>query len=211
MNKKTVLFDFDGTIVDTLDPAIEIYNKIADEFNCRPIKPEEVNRLRSQRPQDFMKSYGVTILNLIPLLLRIRKEIRKEIANIKPSKGIMQALGDIKNDGFNMGVVTSNSAENVNASFEANSLTDIFSFVHSGRSVFGKSKQLKSLLKKKNLEKDSVVYVGDETRDVEAAKKAGIPIVAVGWGFNTREILETLNPDKIVDDPSELLGCLRRI
>ena len=56
-----------------------------------------------------------------------------------------------------------------------------------------------------------MIYVGDETRDIEATKRAKIPVIAVRWGFNSREILLTLKPNKIADTPSELMSCLQQI
>ena len=50
----------------------------------------------------------------------------------------------------------------------------------------------------------AAIYVGDETRDVEAARKAGVQIIAVGWGLNSRASLLLQNPDFIVDSPEEL-------
>ena len=56
-----------------------------------------------------------------------------------------------------------------------------------------------------------IVYVGDETRDIEACRAAGIPVIAVSWGLNTRALLFSLSPDQIVDSPEELPGSVRRV
>jgi phosphoglycolate phosphatase len=58
-----------------------------------------------------------------------------------------------------------------------------------------------------SLASDECVYVGDETRDVEAARKAGMRSAAVTWGFNSRELLEKSRPDFLIDRPGELLEC----
>ena len=51
--------------------------------------------------------------------------------------------------------------------------------------------------------------MGDETRDVEAAKKANIKVVAVTWGFNSPEALAKENPDFLINHPSELLEVIK--
>ena len=57
-----------------------------------------------------------------------------------------------------------------------------------------------------NIEKlDKIIYVGDETRDIEACKKVGVPIISVGWGFNTSANLKKHDPDYFIEDPKELL------
>ncbi len=210
MYKKNVIFDFDGTIADTLDAAVNIYNAIAPKYHCKPVKMEDKDILRGKRPQDFFKDYGVTSFKLPFLLIHIRGELKKHIINTPLVKDISIALKDLKDAGYNLGILTSNSKENVDMFLFANKLTEIFDFIYSSKNVFGKDKDILHLLKNRNIKKDNVVYVGDETRDIEAAKRVGIPIIAVSWGFNTREILVAQGPSYIIDEPGELLNCLSR-
>ncbi len=55
---------------------------------------------------------------------------------------------------------------------------------------------------------EEVIYVGDETRDIEAAKKINSKVIAVSWGFNTKEALARHNPDFLIHQPSELLDVM---
>jgi phosphoglycolate phosphatase len=208
---KNIIFDFDGTIANTFDLAVKIYNNIAPEYNCTPVKEEDIEMLRMKKPQEFLKKYRISTFKLPFLLLRGRKELSKHISEIEPVKNIEASLYEIKNAGFRLGILTSNSKDNVSKFLENNNLLGIFDFIYSGKNIFGKDKVIRRLLRDKNISKESVIYVGDETRDVEAAKKAEIPVVAVSWGFNSREILVALQPNQIADDPDELLSCLQRI
>jgi len=206
-----IIFDFDGTIADTFDLALEIYNTIAPEYNCRPAGPEDHELLRTKKPQELLKTYGVSRLKLLTLLLRIRKELSRHIPDIKLVSGMEAALREIRNSGYKMGILTSNSVSNVSRFLDINNLSGLFDFIYSGRSLFGKEKVIRRLLIHENLSVERVIYVGDETRDIEATKNAGIPVVAVSWGLNRREVLASLSPDQIADDPMELQGCLLRI
>jgi phosphoglycolate phosphatase-like HAD superfamily hydrolase len=67
------------------------------------------------------------------------------------------------------------------------------------------------MLNHEQISKRNVIYVGDETRDIEASKKAGIPVIAVTWGLNDREILAMAQPDQIIDSPDNLLACIKQI
>ena len=206
-----IIFDFDGTIADTFDLALEIYNTIAPEYNCRPAGPEDHELLRTKKPQELLKTYGVSRLKLLTLLLRIRKELSRHIPDIKLVSGMEASLREIRNSGYKMGILTSNSVSNVSKFLDINNLSGLFDFIYSGRSLFGKEKVIRRLLIHENLSVERVIYVGDETRDIEASKNAGIPVVAVSWGLNRREVLASLSPDQIADDPKELQGCLLRI
>lgn len=211
MGKKTIIFDFDGTIANTLDAIVNIYNRIAPNFRCRTVQQEDRNQLRTKRPQEFLKDYGVTKFKLPFLLLRVRKELRGEINNIKPIHGIIHALKEIKTDGFILGIMTSNSKENVKIFLQANELNGVFDFIYSGRNIFGKDRVIGRLLRDHKIKKQAAIYVGDETRDIEAAKKVNISVVAVSWGFNTPEILAASQPNNVIDHPKQLLECLRGI
>jgi phosphoglycolate phosphatase len=210
-NLNCIIFDFDGTIADTLELAVTTYNGIASEWGCKPIEKKDKDLLRSQKPQEFLKNYGITAVKLPFLVLKMRKEIGKHVSEIKPVNGIASVLYEIKDAGFNLGILTSNSASNVKHFLEKNHLEGVFNFIHSSKHVFGKDKSLLRFLKTNNLAKRNVAYVGDETRDIEAAKKVGIPIVSVSWGFNVKETLTALLPDQLTDTPNELLPCIQRI
>jgi phosphoglycolate phosphatase len=211
MNKKTIIFDFDGTIADTLDATVRIYNRIAPEFRCKTINQKDQKIFRAKRLQEFFRDYGVTNIKLPFLLICIKKELRSQILDIKPINGIAQALKEIKVAGFNLGIMTSNSKDNVEMFLITNDLSEIFDFIYSGNNIFGKDKVIDRLLRENRIEKETVVYVGDETRDIDATKKVKIPIIAVSWGFNTKNALKTLKPAKIVDHPKDLFDCLQKI
>jgi phosphoglycolate phosphatase-like HAD superfamily hydrolase len=206
-----IIFDFDGTIADTGDLAVSIYNRIAPEYNCKPIKPGDRDILSTNTPRKLLKSYGVTNLKLFLLVLRIRKELSKHIREIDPIKDITDSLLDIKTAGFSMGIVTSNSKYNVTKFLEKTGLTESIDFIYTGKSFFGKDKVISRMLNREHISRDNVIYVGDETRDIEASKKAGIPVTAVCWGFNRREVLASFHPDQMASEPKELLACFQRI
>lgn len=208
---KYIVFDFDGTLVDTIDMAINIFNKIAHEYNLKQIEEEDRIALTTQKPKDLMRIYEVTQLKVVLLLLRIRKEMGKNLNDLKIIPDIKETLQELKQSGFRLGVLTSNSKNNVGIFLENNGLTDIIDFIYSGKNLFGKDKVMKSMLEQEKISKDEIIYVGDEMRDIEASKKVGIPIISVSWGLNTREILESFKPDQMAHTPKDLPGCIQKI
>jgi phosphoglycolate phosphatase-like HAD superfamily hydrolase len=97
---------------------------------------------------------------------------------------------------------------------EIQGLRELFSFIYSGTALFGKHKVLRKFLRKNNLAPEDVIYVGDETRDIEASMKIRIKVVAVSWGFNSAQALAAQNPDFLIHHPRELvevLGSLQRV
>lgn len=202
--KKHIIFDFDGTLANTLDTGVDIYNRIAHEYGCKQLQKERSKVLQSKKPHDLMVELEVTFLKLPFLLLRLRHELFMEIKNVKPFNGIVEPLGHLTEAGFILGVVTSNSRKNVEHFFEEHQLLEFFSTIYTSKHLFGKDKVIARYMKRYGIEKESAIYVGDETRDIEAAKKMGIPVIAVNWGFQSKELLELYKPDVIIDNPSEL-------
>lgn len=210
MSTDTIIFDFDGTIANTFDRLRVIYNQIAPFFRCKQVSKEEQIRLKSCMPFEVMKECRVTFFKIPWMLLVARRKLYKEMEEVEPINEIVHALKELKHQGYTLGIMTSNSKKNVSMFLSRNGLKGIFCFISAHRSVFGKDKVIARLLKKRNIQKEKAVYIGDEVRDIEAAKRLDLKVVAVSWGFSSRENLEKLSPDAIVDHPDHLLSFFSR-
>lgn len=199
----TIVFDFDGTIADTLSVVIRIANKFADHYGYRKIPLSDLPLLREKKPSAVLRHLGISVFKLPIVARKIRFEMNKEIVNLKTIVNLKDTLVNLKENGCILGILTTNSRENVMEFLKKNDL-EIFDFVYSGRAVFGKSRLLKKLMKEKTIPHKDPIYVGDEIRDVEAAKKAGIKVISVSWGYNTKSALSRFHPDHIVEKPEEL-------
>lgn len=206
-----LILDFDGTIADTLEMALAVFNRIAPEYDLQPVGDRERELFRTKKPQELIREYDISKLKLLTLTLRIRKEMSRHIPEMKLFDGLDMALREIRDAGYGLGILTSNSVENVRKFLEVHNLNDQFGFICSGRSFLGKEKVIRKVLIRERIEPGRVVYAGDETRDIEACRAAGIPVIAVSWGLNRRELLASLSPDQIADRPEELPDCVRRI
>lgn len=199
----TIVFDFDGTIADTMSVVIKIANKFADHYGYRKIPQSDIPKLREKRPSEVLKHLGISIFKLPIVVRKIRFEMNKEIAHLHPPVDIRDTLQSLSRRGCILGILTTNSRENVTEFLKNNDL-QFFDFVYSGRAVYGKSRLLKKMMKEKTIPHDDPIYVGDEIRDVEAAKKAGIRVIGVTWGYNSKAALQKFNPDHIVEKPEDL-------
>lgn len=206
-----IVLDFDGTIADTLEMALGVYNRISSEYGLMPIDHANRELFRTSMPQELMKTFGISKLKMLTLTLRIRKEMTRHLPEMLPFAGIDAALKEIRNTGCRLGILTSNSVENVRKFLAVNNMASLFDFVYSGRSFLGKEKVIRKVLIHEQIPAGRVVYVGDETRDIEASRAAGIPVIAVSWGLNRRELLASLLPDHIADRPEELPDRVRQI
>lgn len=208
MTAKVIIFDFDGTIADTLDAIVKISNRLAADFGYKQTSLAEINYLKNLNSREIIKQSGISIFKVPFLVRKVKSELNKEIHCLKPIPGIKEALIEIKEQGEQLFIITSNSKENVILFLEKNNMQDLFNFIYSGATLFGKSKIINNILKQQNINYEQVTYVGDETRDIEAAKKSKIKAIAVSWGFNSKEVLAAQNPDFLIHQPDELINII---
>ena len=211
MTAKVIIFDFDGTIADTLDALVSITNRLAVEFGYKPITQEELALFKTLNSRQIIKHSGISIFQLPFLVRKVKAELNKEIRTLSFIPGIKEVLIELKNQGNSLGIITSNSKENVITFLSEKNLQYLFDFIYSGTKLFGKSKVINKFLKQENIKPEAVIYVGDEIRDIEAARRSEIKVIAVSWGFNSEQVLAEQNPDYLIQNPAELIDAIREL
>jgi phosphoglycolate phosphatase len=204
---KVIIFDFDGTLADTIDILLSITNRLSAEYGFKSATKEELAQLRNLNSWQILQYSGISIFKFPLLIRRLKAELHSEVPHIQLFPGIKEVLLELKKRGFQLGIITSNSRENVLGALEKNGLQDTFTFIYSG-STFGKHKVINKWLRIENIHTEKVVYVGDEVRDIDAAKKTGIKVIAVGWGFNSPQALAAQNPNFLIERPQELIEIM---
>jgi len=204
---KVIIFDFDGTLADTIDILLSITNRLSAEFGFKSATKEELAQLSNLNSWQILQYSGISIFKFPLLIRRLKAELHSEVPQIQLFPGIKEVLLELKKRGFQLGIITSNSRENVLGALEKNGLQDTFTFIYSG-STFGKHKVINKWLRIENIHTEKVVYVGDEIRDIDAARRTGIKVIAVGWGFNSPQALAAQNPNFLIERPQELIEIM---
>jgi len=203
MSYRVFLFDFDGTIANTMGPAYEILNDLADQYGFRRLEPSEVEIARDMTTRELMRHLEVPMRRLPSLARRGSQALRSRIAEVEPIEGVPDAIRQLKAMGAILAIVTSNSAENVNAFLDRHDL-NLFDHIRTSSRLFGKARDIRSIRKLGKFEKSEMLFVGDETRDIEASRKAGIHSAAVLWGYNSRKALCSCDPEHVLEKPEDL-------
>ncbi|EKD96460.1 MAG: hypothetical protein ACD_24C00035G0003 [uncultured bacterium] len=206
---ENVIFDFDGTIVDSFNEVIRLVNSLSEKYGFKKISQIQIAKMRNQGIEEAIKTLGVNIFKLPFLLLEVRSLYKDSIKNLKPFKGIGELLKKLKEKGLFLEIVTTNSEENTTEFLEKNDM-NVFNFIKGDVSFFGKDTILIGEMKVHDLRPEETIYIGDEIRDVEAAKSAGVKVISVTWGYNSKKILESYSPDFIAQKPQQLLKFLEK-
>lgn len=203
MNDRLVLWDFDGTLADTLPFAVAIYNRIAPRHKALPMtNPEE---LRGLTMRQLMKLHRIRWYRFPALLREFLAEQNRTINEVKLYPGISETIKALTGAGVRQGIVSSNSESNIRVCLEQNGVEDQFEFVVGTRRLFGKKRALRHALKRAGLSPEDGLYVGDEVRDILAARQIRMPIACVTWGVNSLSLLESYSPDYLITKPELLL------
>lgn len=202
-----LIFDFDGTIADTFNKAIEIAGRLYPELAKEVLK--NPNLFKEMHLREILRQYSVSPLMLARISYNIKRELHKDIAHLPAIPGIIEVLKKIKQSNkYKLSIISSNDKYNISRFLQQNNI-NFFEHIYSDSSIFGKSVVIKKFIEKYNIPLEHTYYIGDESRDIEAAHKSSIKAVAVTWGFNTEKLLAKEKPEFIVSNPEELLNIIK--
>lgn len=207
---KHIIFDFDGTIVDSSELALQIINGLAEKYHYKKVTMEEVNILKNVPVRERFKQIGLPLYKIPRMSLDVMTMYKDLVSSLKTFEGIQNLMLCLKHDGFCLSVISSNSVENITDFIKNNDL-EVFDHIISARNLFGKHRSIKKYVKQFNLKSDEVLYVGDELRDIVACKKISVRIVAVIWGFDPISLLKSGNPDYIAYMPEDIISVVKSI
>lgn len=204
---KTLIFDFDGTIADTLPFTVNNVLELNRSMKLLNAEKIDIEKFRSMDLSSYIKSLKIPTLKLLYFVLRLQLKLGSQINSVSTFNDLAETLVLLKRRGVKTGIVTSNSKKNVKKFLQKNNL-NYFDFIYTTINYFEKSKLIEKAIKKLKLYTEDVIYIGDEVRDIEAARAAGIKIASVTWGYNLESILTENKPDYIVTQPRDLLNLM---
>jgi len=207
MKFKILVFDFDGTIANTLTHAYGILNQLSFEYGFKPLMEKDLSEAKNMNATQLIRFLKVPKRKIPLILAKGRQMLRHDITRVQLCEGMEQTLNHLNEKGWYMGIITSNSVDNVQLFLSSKNL-HCFNFISSVGKLSGKHKHIRAVLRTFSLKPENLLFIGDETRDVKAAKKLNVPVAACTWGFNNEEALMAYKPDFLVKNPAELMEVI---
>ena len=210
MKYQAVLFDMDGTVLDTLDDLYDSVNRSLAEFSLPPVSKAHVRRCLGNGAA-YLVSHSVPSgcsPELEAEVLAFYKPWYDAhcLIKTKPYDGILQLMETLRADGVSQAIISNKPDSAVQELAEAffPGLMDV---------VIGESPAVKrkpspdtvlAAASQMGLMASDCVYIGDTEVDLETARNAGMDCIPVSWGFRTEEQLRAAGAEEIIRSPEEL-------
>lgn len=203
---KTVIFDLDGTLLNTLEDLKEATNFALSKYNYPTRTLEEVRCFVGNGVRKLIERAVPENCQNVEECLSVFKKNYSEIMynHTAPYDGILKILSNLKSDGIKIGVV-SNKFDSAVKELCKKYFADLIDIaigqaddVPKKPAPDGVFKAMREL----GADKLSTIYVGDSDVDVATAKNANLPCIGVTWGFRDREYLKGAN--FIIDNPNDI-------
>jgi phosphoglycolate phosphatase len=202
------IFDLDGTLADSFPWFLRTINDVADRFGFRRVRDEDVETLRHASTREILAHLKVPLWKL-PAIARHMRRLKAEAApDISLFAGTDAMLRTLAESGVQLALVTSDSEANAREKLGPSAA--LFAQFDCSASLFGKAAKFRRVIRRAGVAPDRVIAIGDEVRDIEAARAVGIACGAVGWGYAAPAALRAREPDYMFEQMDEIAETLCR-
>lgn len=201
LKPKVIILDFDGTIADSFEIFVESLE--AAIGRKQQLSARKIEDFRESSLKEIIQKLEIKKWQFPRLLIRGRREITKRMDRVKAFEGMPEAILELSKN-HTLYILSTNSETNIKKFLSSYRLSECITKIYANIGLQGKARSLKILRRNEGLKASDCIYIGDETRDIEASKKAKIDCIAVGWGYNSPKILKSYNPSAFVAKPQNL-------
>jgi phosphoglycolate phosphatase len=203
-NKKVLIFDYDGVIVDSLDLTLEVIGPFAQKYHLPEVKTrKDIGKFFETNFFDTLKRFGLTKVHAQEFLEALKKQHKKKESELQVFSGMHNVLIELASKNT-LVIISSNHKYAIENYLKKQKLDTIVSFIAGAETKGSKTDKIIDVIIKFTTPKEDVYYIGDTIGDVLEGKKAGVKTVAVSWGWHDKEKLITASPDYLLDEVKQL-------
>ena len=214
MAYKTVLFDMDGTLLDTLEDLCDSTNYVLRKLGHPERSLEETRRfvgngaeklIRRAMPVNTAEEEIQTALGMFRTYYEAHCKVKTKVYD-----GMLEVLDALRANGVKTAVVSNKPDEAVKKLSEEyfGDRMDYAIGPKEGRRCKPYPDMVDAALEAMGMPREGAVYIGDSEVDVQTGLNAGLPVIAVSWGFRPREVILAAGATVIADDAGQLEALL---
>lgn len=209
---KHIAFDFDGTLADSVDFCLAVFDKVFEKYMGKnaPEREQVYLNFGMNEPgviRFFMGEWNAEAENDF---YRFHRELHTQFCP-EPFPGMVELLQFLKEHDIAMSIITGRSETTCNISLELLHLQHFFSGAQYGSPEKNdKAGQLRKVMQKNKLNADEFIYIGDAFSDVAACRAAGVKCLSAAWASTARiSELEKVNPGLVFTSVAEMKHFIR--
>lgn len=204
---RLLIFDFDGTLADSFPTFLNQMRQVAGHFGFRKVNTQELDRMRALSAREIIKHLGIPYWKMLLIARYMRRLMTADTHGTRLFPEVPDLLRRLREQGALLAIVNSNSKQNVQAILGPQNalLINIF---QCGASLFGKATKFRKVMKQAGVSASQAIAIGDEIRDLDAAREAGIAFGAVSWGYTKVEALRATSPEFVFNNLQEIEDVL---
>ena len=216
-NGKLLLFDYDGTLVDSANMIIEGTIEAFNRCGLAIPEPKEIRAGIGQKLDIAIKSYlplehKGTLDEVIRQYRQWYVEKDLEGKQFEPLfENVKPVLEILHQDGWNLGIATNKSLRGLSRGLQHHKIERFFSIIMTTDNFTPKPNKAMAIhaLKKLKVKNSDAFMIGDTIHDIKMGKNAQINTIGVTWGYNSIEELQQSKADYIINHPNKLFKILR--
>lgn len=200
---KAVLFDFDGTIADTLPLIFHSFREVFVKYNAKTHSDEEIIAMFGPPEKGIIESHIRPEQREAAFQHYLELYDSKHPELVKAYPDIVKALQLLKDNGLHLGVVTGKGRDSAEISLRHLELAQYFDVIITGDDVEKPKPDPEGLLKamdRLHVLPSQTVYIGDSNGDIQAGKQAGVRTIGVNWLSVSQSEAFTEKPDDVFDN-----------
>ena len=199
---RLAIFDFDGTLANSLPWFRASFQDMIARFDLTPVGDDEIEGLRMMTARQIMARLNVPMWRL-PIIVSDMRKRKLAVADRTPLfDGVTALLTELQRLGIHTAIVSSDGEESVRRVLGPTA--SLISHFDCGAAIFGKHRKFRRVARHFGIAPADTVCVGDEIRDIEAARAAGMDSGAVSWGYAFPAALQVAGPTYLFNSMAEI-------
>ncbi|MDI1266682.1 MAG: HAD hydrolase-like protein [bacterium] len=204
---RLAIFDFDGTLADSMPWFRASFQDMIKRFDLAPVRDDEIEGLRALSAREMMARLNVSMWQLPAIVTDMRKRKLAAAGDTPLFPGIPEMLTGLQTSDVRTAIVSSDSEISVRQVL--GSTASLIGHFDCGASLFGKHWKFRRVARRFGVEPSQAICIGDELRDIEAARAAGMNSAAVAWGYALPSALQAAGPTHLFGSIEEMGSRLR--
>jgi pyrophosphatase PpaX len=208
---KAIIFDFDGTLADTLPVCFYAFQSVFKEFDDIEVTSDEIKSMFGPSETGIIKENLKNSNWEKAIELYYQKYREKHAELVMVNEELNDLLQLLKKQGYKLGIVTGKAKESLIISLDHLNMSEIFDVIITGDDVSipkPHPEGLNQALALLNVTNDEALFLGDSDADIKAGKQANVRTIGVQWlpNYQTQEF--SIQPDQTISHVSEFIESL---